>query len=222
MERYTNELNSAIKDWFEENAEDCTKIAKGEISTAEYFDRLMLEDSITGNGSGSYNFSKLEAIEVLSDSGILFNEDFIEHLKSAGIGLDTLNAPEKLDVVARCYTLEVIGANGIRRLALEVMDGQNRLPKVVLHENVVTNDTIELTPQGWMLAIWTFKNEWSDEPCYTYYGDVAACLDKYVEDYEARAKETGEGSLDDFRDGVYAQLGEWRGVAMSIPTPQAQ
>jgi hypothetical protein len=80
-------------------------------------DDLWIEDSVTGNGSGSYWFSRHEAEEAL-----LHNLDLLaEAVEEFGGGVDVLKSgAEACDVTIRCYLLgECIAA------ALDIIESEN-------------------------------------------------------------------------------------------------
>lgn len=69
------------------------------------YDELWIDDSVTGNGSGSYTFNSYKAEENVKD--LFFDEDFLDGLKEFGVELGELlnDGPEALDVTARCVAL---------------------------------------------------------------------------------------------------------------------
>lgn len=69
-------------------------------------DDLFSEDSVTGNGSGSYTMNRTEAEENVDNNWDLFSEaldNFNDSFDNYIYG-DTLNF-EEIDVVIRCYLL---------------------------------------------------------------------------------------------------------------------
>ena len=109
MSDYRTEVKEAIEQYLEDNEQ---YINMADFDTAEDFaewlnDTLWIEDSVTGNASGSYTFNSYEAREkVLADM-----ETVSEALKefcvpAEEIGNRFLNEDwEYLDVTARCYVL---------------------------------------------------------------------------------------------------------------------
>ena len=107
--KYNDEVKADVIEWINENInyiDDDVKADKDALS--EYLnDNLWTADSVTGNGSGSYTFNRMEAKEkVFAD---------IETVKEA---LDEFETPagtiaekfldedwEYFDVTARCYVL---------------------------------------------------------------------------------------------------------------------
>lgn len=69
---------------------------------------LWNEDSITGNGSGSYTFNSEKAREYVLSDGLQYLEDLVDEgwLTYESIGKDVTNYDfEGLDVSLRCYFL---------------------------------------------------------------------------------------------------------------------
>lgn len=81
------------------------------LSFSECYDDMFVEDSITGNGSGSYTFDSQQA--EANVVGLVFDSDFHEAMSWAGYDnlADVFDTPEGADVRARCVALgEVSGA----------------------------------------------------------------------------------------------------------------
>lgn len=110
MERhdYRTEMMEDVRNYIEENM-DFIKYYEGRRETLEnrLNDDLFNDDSVTGNGSGSYYFSSWKAEEALCHNSDLLGEAM------ENFGLDTTeileHGPEWCDVIIRCYLLpEVI------------------------------------------------------------------------------------------------------------------
>ena len=86
-------------DYLIEGAEDANE------TTDMLMDELWIDDSVTGNGSGSYTMCAATAAEYAGE--VLFDEDFIAECNDACIDLGRLLAdgPEAVDVTARCLAL---------------------------------------------------------------------------------------------------------------------
>lgn len=70
----------------------------------EMLDELYIDDSVTGNGSGSYTFSAARALENVR--GLVGDGDFMAEAAGAGYGADIFGRdPETIDVIARCLAL---------------------------------------------------------------------------------------------------------------------
>lgn len=106
--------NEAIKDSIRaylENEFDWNRITEDELDTDEVKElleaELWTEDSITGNGSGSYTFNRYKAGEYVLDNMDLVN-DMVQEF-----GIDNETVAEKFldedweyfDVLIRCYLL---------------------------------------------------------------------------------------------------------------------
>lgn len=71
-------------------------------------DELFIEDSVTGNGSGSYTFCTDEAGDYVKDDGLEYIQDMV---KEGWINADTVTEKfvngdwEYFDVCIRCYLL---------------------------------------------------------------------------------------------------------------------
>lgn len=104
MERYDyrQALYEDIQEYIKDNGIDVTC----EDVADTLHDDLWIEDSITGNGSGSYFFNAWAAEEALCH-----NWDLIQEVVSEfGFGFIKKGGAEALDVGIRCYLLgEVIG-----------------------------------------------------------------------------------------------------------------
>lgn len=98
---YNAQVLSDVKDFLEEN-----EISLTSENLDEIYDTLFVEDSVTGNASGSYFCSAYEARKAL-----FLNEDlFLEAIDGLGYDEDKgaaiyLSEPETADVIIRCYLL---------------------------------------------------------------------------------------------------------------------
>lgn len=88
-------------------------INDGEYEDYESFDSvyydMFIDDSITGNASGSYTFNRYQAEENTKD--LFWDDDFKYELK--GLGYETIpcDDPEALDVIARCVALSYVSGD---------------------------------------------------------------------------------------------------------------
>lgn len=95
---YLDNMVNDILDYIKENEIDIN-----EVSREELYETLWIEDSVTGNGSGSYTFNTYEARENLQD-----NEDLLQ----ACIDMYCIDMNEHwcdyeyLDVSIRCSLLD--------------------------------------------------------------------------------------------------------------------
>lgn len=103
--------------YLEAMKKDITEYINNEINLADYADRdelesslnddLFTEDSVTGNASGSYTFSRAQAQEYVKDN-IDILKDACEEFgtDAASVGEWFLSDDwEKMDVTIRCYLL---------------------------------------------------------------------------------------------------------------------
>ena len=103
--------------YLEAMKKDITEYINNEINLADYADRdelesslnddLFTEDSVTGNASGSYTFSRAQAQEYVKDN-IDILKDACEEFgtDAASVGEWSLSDDwEKMDVTIRCYLL---------------------------------------------------------------------------------------------------------------------
>ena len=97
MEKYDyhEAIKNDIREWLDENQ-------KGFISDErrdEIYEDLFINDSVTGNGSGSYTFNRWTAEENLCHNLDLLEEALDE------LGGEFKNDPEVNDVTIRCHLL---------------------------------------------------------------------------------------------------------------------
>lgn len=104
---YYSAVEDDIYDYIQENIDEL-KEEYNSLSEAEddLNDTLFIEDSVTGNASGSYTFNSDEAkeyVEANIDLGIEAYESF--GLTKGDFYEDCIEHPEKADVTIRCYCL---------------------------------------------------------------------------------------------------------------------
>ena len=89
-----------IRDYI--NSEEITVNAENREEIEERLnDELFVNDSVTGNASGSYTFNTWKAEE-----NLCHNFDLLREACDAfGTDIDVLNSPEGADVTIRCYLL---------------------------------------------------------------------------------------------------------------------
>lgn len=90
-------------DYFETIKEDIREYLKNtdERDFNVLYDDMFVDDSITGNASGSYTFSTWQAEENLAHNLDLLKEA----LQEFGSDLNYMENPEACDVTIRCYLL---------------------------------------------------------------------------------------------------------------------
>jgi hypothetical protein len=111
MEKYNYDeaIKNDIYEWLEENGE-FYEHEDGTITYDDVYDDMFVADSVTGNGSGSYTFSRWKAeehichnLELLKDAIEALGGDYEMAMKSA----------EDADVTIRCYMLSQYLQEGI-------------------------------------------------------------------------------------------------------------
>lgn len=107
MKNYFEQVKEDVKIWCEDNEWKIDAGADLDELAEELNEALWCEDSVTGNGSGSYTFDREEAKEnVLNDM-----ETVSEALKEFCVPAEEIGKRflaedwEFLDVTARCYVL---------------------------------------------------------------------------------------------------------------------
>ena len=91
-------------DYFEEMKEDIKEYLQNtnERDFGVLYDEMFIDDSITGNASGSYTFSTWQAEENIAHNMDLLSEAMEEFGNSPA---DMQNGAEWCDVTIRCYLL---------------------------------------------------------------------------------------------------------------------
>ena len=112
MYNYLEEIKDDIREWIEENIDLSEWEDRQEDLEEKLNEDLWIEDSVTGNASGSYTFNTYKAEENLRHNWDLL-EDALEEF-----GQEDVNPIEKgaewCDVTIRCYLL--------RQAVTEVLD----------------------------------------------------------------------------------------------------
>ena len=103
MEKYNyfEAVKNAVLDYINENEIKVTTSNKDELAE-QLHDDLWAEDSVTGNGSGSYFFNTWKAEEALCHNLDLLGEACEEFGSTADLLKD---GAEACDVTIRCYLL---------------------------------------------------------------------------------------------------------------------
>ena len=123
MYSYRDSVESDVREWMRENEEEWKDVNLGTLSCF-LSDRLFCEDSVTGNGSGSYTFSRYIArCNVFGDED---SDDIISEMVDEGT-LDTETLGEwyssqnweAIDVVIRCHLLDEIISEIVSEIADE-------------------------------------------------------------------------------------------------------
>ena len=103
---YLEELKSDVKNYINEVASDYMDCEDMDELRDSLYDNLWDEDSVTGNGSGSYTFNREKAKEYASDNMDLMVEAYkdLDSIESLVDDLEALDF-ETIDVTIRCYLL---------------------------------------------------------------------------------------------------------------------
>ena len=102
---------SNYKNQMKEDILEYARESKGHVNSLEEFrDNCWIEDSVTGNGSGSYFCNAYRAQEMIGD--LLFSDELLELFQELGydhIPLD--KGAEYIDVCIRCFLLDEVLAS---------------------------------------------------------------------------------------------------------------
>ena len=103
---YLEELKSDVRNYIKEVASDYMDCEDMDELRDSLYDNLWNEDSVTGNGSGSYTFNREEAKKYVSDNLDLMVEAYkdLDSIESLVDDLEALDF-ETIDVTIRCYML---------------------------------------------------------------------------------------------------------------------
>ena len=103
---YLEELKSDVRNYIKEVASDYMDCEDLDELRDSLYDNLWNEDSVTGNGSGSYTFNREEAKKYVSDNLDLMVEAYkdLDSIESLVDDLEALDF-ETIDVTIRCYLL---------------------------------------------------------------------------------------------------------------------
>lgn len=132
---YLENVKNDVKEYIKENKEN----ERYDFENLEelkqlLFDDLWIDDSVTGNGSGSYTFSTYQAEENISHNTDLLKEACQEFGANA---FDMLENPEKADVTIRCYLL----SQAIDEVIDEITKEKNKTIITITKSMEYTTDT---------------------------------------------------------------------------------
>ena len=123
-------------DYMEAMKADVLDYIREEVNVGEFSDRedlenklnddLFINDSITGNASGSYTFNSYTAKEYVFDNIDLLNEAITEFCEDDVIGEKFLNEEwEWMDVTIRCYLLGQAISEALDEMEDDLIFGDN-------------------------------------------------------------------------------------------------
>ena len=122
---YIKEMKEDVKNYIEENKDnESYDFNNREELERLLFDDLWVDDSVTGNGSGSYTFNRYQAEENISHNMDLL-KDACKEFEDDPFRL--LENPEVADVTIRCYLLSQV----ISEVLDELENNKNEKIKVV-------------------------------------------------------------------------------------------
>ena len=133
---YEKAIYNDIAQWLEDND---YQIDFSDFSGVEDFesylnDTLWIEDSITGNASGSYTFNRTEARDYVLDNMELLKEAFTELGCMDRLGELFVNENwENMDVTIRCYLL-----GGV--IASYILDNEGSIKEAIEEANKELNE----------------------------------------------------------------------------------
>lgn len=106
-DKYYKEVYKDACDVADENFDDYLETNDNDFDDAwdEFYEELFIDDSVTGNGSGSYWFSRKKAEEFLGE--FVWDEDIVWLLEEMGDRIEDVvkRGPEVVDVIIRCAML---------------------------------------------------------------------------------------------------------------------
>lgn len=118
---YRQAVRDDILDYIKEHDIKVTDNNREEVEGFLY-DTLFVEDSVTGNASGSYTFNTWKAEEYLCHNLDLLAEAIDELGADAGTYKDCIESAETADVVIRCYLLTECLSSVLDELEVEEED----------------------------------------------------------------------------------------------------
>lgn len=122
---YLESIKEDVKNYIEENKENESYDFNNKEEVKQLlFDDLWIEDSVTGNGSGSYYCNSYKARESLQGNEDLLIEALEEFGNDAEGYKKSLTDPEFADVTIRCYLLN--------QAIDEVVEEMNNTTKTVI------------------------------------------------------------------------------------------
>lgn len=102
---YEKAVREDVMEWLDENGERLAHGPCGEVGYDEAYEEMLNDDSVTGNASGSYTFSRWKAEE-----NLCHNFDLLTEVVEANGGCvgNLLRSAEDADVLIRCHILDQV------------------------------------------------------------------------------------------------------------------
>ena len=120
MYNYLESIKEDVKDYLKENYNVETIEEIEEIDKDNLYDELFVEDSVTGNASGSYTFNTYQAEE-----NICHNMDLLNEACNVFGCEPKLDNAEWCDVTIRCYLLGDAIEEAIEELKEEIEEAED-------------------------------------------------------------------------------------------------
>lgn len=99
---YIFDTKRHIREAFEDGCYD--SMLNDGADAQDIYDEMFIDDSITGNGSGSFTFNTAKAEEFTAE--LVYDHDFLFELENMGYDLEVFErGAETVDVIARCMAL---------------------------------------------------------------------------------------------------------------------
>lgn len=104
---YRLEIKNDIYNYITENYGDIkSELEDRDTFYESLYDQMFIDDSVTGNASGSYTFNRYQAREYILENEDLLREAYESFCQLDSLGDDFINEDyEKMDVTIRCYLL---------------------------------------------------------------------------------------------------------------------
>lgn len=113
---YVKNMKEDVKEYIKENYEGIEEVNKEKL-----YDDLFIDDSITGNGSGSYTFNREVAREFIYNNEDLLEEAIQEFCCSSEEIAKHIFDYEWQDVTIRCYLLGQVVEEAMEELESECL-----------------------------------------------------------------------------------------------------
>ena len=105
---YREEMKQDVEEYLHENASEYEDLDLDDLRD-KLNDDLWMEDSVTGNSSGSYTYNRARAEEYIKDNLDLLGEAYEEFGTPEDLGRELIRQDyETMDVTIRCYLLSQV------------------------------------------------------------------------------------------------------------------
>lgn len=112
-----DDVANALEEEWDRGWMDGVDLDAKTIDPSALADDLWADDNVTGNGSGSYTFSRAEAARNVAEA--IWSDEFAEILDEWDLDAGKLfgDGPEAVDVTIRCYLLGEVCQDVAERFA---------------------------------------------------------------------------------------------------------